>query len=106
MQTKKTSDAKKELIKVVNAMLSEKIDLIEGVRKICSLRFDIGDPENVIFYVIRGIDSETDTFPLGDVRSNWDFDALARIDKEIDNYLSENKKDILESCREILKTYS
>jgi hypothetical protein len=46
---------KAELIAVANAMLDGTMDLIEGVRKICSLRFAVGDPDNDVFMP----DSET-----------------------------------------------
>ena len=95
-----------EMVSVAKAMLSGKMHLIEGVRQICSLRFDVNDPENVVFLVIRGIDSETDHFPLGSVRSYCNSDYLHEMDIEIGNYLENARADILKSCQEIIRVFS
>jgi len=36
-----------------------------------------------VLLVFTGIDSETDTLPIGDVRQHWRLDALERKDREI-----------------------
>lgn len=95
-----------ELIVVANAMLDGKMDLIEGVRKICSLRFAVGDPENDVFMPIRAIESETDHFPLGEVRSRCAADYLRQMDAEMQRYLSDARQDILDACKEIIRIFS
>lgn len=95
-----------ELIAVANAMLDGKMDLIEGVRKICSLRFAVGDPDNDVFMPIRAIESETDHSPLGEMRSRCAPDYLRRMDAEMQRYLSDARQDILEACKEIIRIFS
>ena len=97
---------KAELIAVANAMLDGKMDLIKGVRKICSLRFAVGDPDNDVFMPIRAIESETDHFPLGEVRSRCTPDYLRRMNAEVQHYLSNARQDILEACKEIVRVFS
>jgi len=95
-----------ELVVVANSMLDERMNLIEGVRKICSLRFTVGDPENDVFMPIRAIDSETDHFPIGEIRSRCAPDYLQRMDAEMQDYLSDARPYILEACKEIISVFS
>lgn len=95
-----------ELIAIANAMLDGQMNLIEGVRKICSLRFTVDDPDNDVFIPIRAIESETDHFPLGEVRSQCASDYLQKIDVEMQSYLSDTRQDILDACKEIIRTFS
>ena len=91
-----------ELVTVVTAMLEDRLNLIEGVRKICALRHQIGDPENEAFMPIRAIESETDHFPLGKMRDQCDVNYLERMDAEMNRYLADAKQDILLACKEII----
>lgn len=95
-----------ELVKLANTMLADNINLIEGIRQICGLRFAVADPENEVFLAIRGIESETDTFPLGQARSNYSREYLQRMDVEMQGYLAESKNDILQACQKIVQTFS
>jgi len=97
---------KDELIAIATAMLEGKMNLIEGVRRICALRFAVGDPDNDVFVPIRAIESETDHFPLGQARSHCAPTYLQQIDAEIERYLSDATKDIVDACREILRVYA
>jgi len=94
-----------ELVFVATSMLGGKINLIEGVRKICSLRHAIGDPDNEVFMMIRAIESETDHFPLGQMRERCAKDYLQRVDNEMQNYIIDAKEDILKACREIVQIF-
>lgn len=105
-QTERLSAKRHELIALASSMLAGETNLIEGVRKICTLRFAIEDPENEVFLAIRGIETETDVFPLGEMRTNCHTEYLKRMDSEMQSYLSEAQEDILQACREIIKTFS
>ena len=63
------SETRAELVRVATAMINCEVGLIEGVRKHCSLSYAVGDPDNEVFLPIHAIDSETDHFPIGEVRS-------------------------------------
>lgn len=102
----KQEQARLELLEVANSMLGGKIHLIEGCRKICSLRHKVGDADNQIFIPIRGVESETDHYPLGDARKICDQDYLKKIDAEMEQYIAEVKNTILQSCKEIIKVYA
>lgn len=97
---------RRELVAVAESMLAGGVNLLEGVRRICALRFVVKDPENRAFLAIRAIDSETDHFPLGAMRASCHPEYLKRADDEICAYLAEANEDILQACREIVKAFS
>jgi hypothetical protein len=97
---------REELVMVATAMLAGEKDLLEGVREICSLRHAAGDPENKVFHKLRTVDSETDHFPLGDVRSQWLLERLSQLDIEKARYLDEARADILSACKAIIDEFS
>lgn len=101
-----TTDKRAELISVATAMLNGKMNLIEGVRKICSLRHAVGDPDNEVFMPIRTIESETDHFPLGQMRERCAKDYLQRVDNEMQCYIVDVQDIILTACREIIRIFS
>lgn len=105
-QVDSPSSKREELVGLANSMLAGEVNLIEGVRKMCSLRFAIGDPENDVFIPLRAIDSETDHYPLGEMRARCADDYLRRMDTEMENYLEEARQDILDVCRDIVRIYS
>ena len=101
-----TLDKRAELVAVATAMLENRLDLIEGVRKICALRHAIGDSANDVFVPIRAIDSETDHFPLGEIRAQCASDYLERMDLEMEHYLADASDDIFRACKEIVRVFS
>jgi hypothetical protein len=95
-----------ELVAVAAGMLAGGINLIDGMRRICKLRFAIEDPENEVFLPIRAMESETDSFPLGEMRSYCSEDYLKQADAEMKIYLADAGDDILQACREIVRAFS
>ena len=96
---------RKDLVSTARAVLSGGMHPIAGIRQILSLSNAIGDAGEEVFASLRAIDSETDHFPVGDQRSNWDPEILKRVDEEIRDYLEDAKGDIAEACNEVVKHY-
>lgn len=97
---------KKEAIAIASSMIDEEINLIEGCRLISSLRHRIGDPDNKIFIPFRSVDSETEHFPLGEMRKMYDIEYLRKVDTEMEEYLIDAKPDIIKACHELIKELS
>lgn len=95
-----------KLVAIANAMLGGEVNLIEGCRVICSLRYESSDPDHQVFLPIRGIESESDHYPLGEYRKQYAPEYLQRIDAEMEKYLVEAQSDILAACREIVQVFS
>ena len=78
---------RQELVNVAKTILNDEIELINGVRKICLLRFEIGDPDNSIFLIFRGVETETEIFPFEEERLRYSKQYLEQMDIEKKNYL-------------------
>lgn len=102
----RSSSGRSEVVAIASRMLAGRINLIEGTRCICALRFGTEDPDNKVFLTFRAIESETDTYPLGAVRSNCSEDYLRRADAEMDVYLQDARAHILQACREVIAAFS
>lgn len=73
-----------ELVRTAREIIDGSVGVIKGCRKLVSLQhqIDVGALD-ADFLPIVGIVSETDELPIGDVRQNWNPDALAELDDEI-----------------------
>jgi len=93
------------IVSVASMMLSGKMDIVSGVRQIVVLLPE-EDRELEMFLPLRGVESETEEFPVGSVRAHWNPDALAKLDRELDEYLSRVEGLVLECCRRIVSNYA
>lgn len=97
-------EIKAEIIEIATKMIEEKIDLLEGCRILVHLQGKLNDPPEA-FFILRGIDSETDIFPTSQAeRKQWNPEVLARLDKEKDEYISSIKEIMIEACSKIVAT--
>lgn len=94
-----------KIVRVAQAMVEGKIQLIQGCRELCGLLSRTSEPERDVFLAIIAVESETDHFPLGDVRKECAPDYLKRMDREIDRYLEDARGDILCACHEIIQIF-
>ena len=78
-------DARRKIGEIAREILNGQLSYIEGARALWRLgpqaRLPARDPDLTIFV---GIDSETDAFPIGEVRDLWDRDALKRLQPDLD----------------------
>lgn len=91
-----------EFTSVIRNMLSGKIDLLVGCRKLIQLRPYIDIEEDEDWLIIVGIESETDDVPLGNERLTWNLDRLRIKDAEIQTYMKKTKPLLLDACRKVL----
>jgi hypothetical protein len=76
------ADQWKLLEQVLKDLRSGRVGITEGCRNVARLRHALGEERNELFLPFVAVDSETDHFPLGDVRTRWSPSALEREDKE------------------------
>jgi hypothetical protein len=99
----KNQAARAQIITIAEEMVSGKMDLVSGARKLCNLRHAIGESENPVFFPIVGFESETDDYPVGGERQQYDSNQLQQLDKEIQEYVEQAKPSVLAACRRILE---
>ncbi|MBD2247992.1 DUF2489 domain-containing protein [Nostoc sp. FACHB-888] len=95
---------KTKIIELATKMIKQEIDLLDGCRILVQLQGELKEsPES--FFVLRGIDSETDIFPISEAeKKQCNPEALSRLDKEKNEYILLVKEEILEACRKIITT--
>ncbi|HCU05793.1 MAG: hypothetical protein A2X77_06070 [Gammaproteobacteria bacterium GWE2_42_36] len=96
---------RKNITNLAQKIIDGSINIIEGCRQISSLKIEKEMRDNSDFLIIRGFESETDEYPLGIVRKNYNQESLRKLDKEIMTYLNESKPVILEACKNLIKKY-
>lgn len=64
-------------------MIAGEIGVIPASRELGYLRHEVDSQLAKVLVTFAAIDSETDALPVGQVRKEWNSDALKRKDKEI-----------------------
>jgi hypothetical protein len=90
------------LIEVLDALLSEHISVTEGCRQVWRLASDLNQRSNKLFLPFVGVYSETDRFPLGEVRTKWSPAALVREDEERARVENHYKSFVTNACKALL----
>ena len=99
----KRDAARRTALEVARGMLDGSIPLIEGCRSIVRLRFDAEIPPSETLNIFVGVESETDDYPVGSVRSEYAPEFLARLDAEVSKYLTEVRPVLVAACRELIR---
>ncbi len=92
-------------VEIASKILDGQIGLIEGVRKLVSLQNEIGNSNDEEFLVFKGVESETDTFPIGDARKNWSEAVLEEKDAEAEEYEGQVREAVAKACRRFIQKY-
>lgn len=97
---------RREIVRVAREIVSDEIDPIAGSRQLISLRSSLQDPNDDVFLLIQGFESETDGYPLGETRSVWSPEYLRSADASVLAYVERARDSIKAVCREIIAKYS
>lgn len=87
---------------LAHAIADGKIGVVEGSWKIRDLAFagaDVDDEMRALFMPFVAVTSETDHFPIGEERANWDPDVLREKDREIRAYDEACRAQMVPHCR-------
>ncbi|KAA0076527.1 hypothetical protein [Tardiphaga sp. P9-11] len=101
-----TAQAKQLLVETAKLMIAGDLDLVEGCRKLIRVSRGcdalLSHPDLV---PIVGFESETDDYPLGEVRSAYEKTYLAKLDQEIAEYSGRARPSVLKACQFIVAMY-
>ena len=95
----------RQIVATARELLADNISVTEAARRITGPATELGKAHDAPFVTFLGIDSETDVFPLGDVRDRWNPSALQKQDAERVRYEAMVRAPALEACREILRIF-
>lgn len=100
------NEVKEKLLDTIELIIANKINLIEGSRRVINLASRAGIIEDKVFLPLIGFESQTDQFPTGEVRKRFNKDYLKQLDREQQEYIDEFKDSIVEACQTKFKKYS
>ena len=100
------STQKNSIISTAFSIVNYDIDLIEGVRMICSFARNLDKDCQDLFIPLFGIDSDTDDLPIGENRIQYSKKYLQKKDEEMREYIPKIKETVFECCREIIDKFS
>jgi DNA-directed RNA polymerase subunit RPC12/RpoP len=72
-----------QILSTAKELISGRLGVIAASRELSRFRQDVEQQIADVLLTFVGIDSETDTLPVGGVRKEWNREALERKDKEI-----------------------
>lgn len=101
-----TNSRRQELLDTAEAILSGRLGIILGSRRMQAFRFDLRDDLDTDFMTFVGIDSQTDHLPVDDERRNWSEEALVRKDIEIAEAEEFHRTEVVEACRRIIARFA
>jgi hypothetical protein len=93
----------KALVDVLGDLLGNRIGVTEACRTIADLGRTLGEGDNDLFLPFVGFDSETDSFPLGQVRERWASTVLRAQDEERIRYEELCRPWLLDAARKLLE---
>jgi len=95
-----------EIATVARKALDGEIDIIEGCRLLVKLASRLEVSESDALKTIIAIESETEALPLGEFRSLWNPESLAKKDAEFAPYIEQVRPLVLEAFRALVQEYS
>lgn len=98
--------AQSRIVEAAQKILAGEMDIVEGCRLLLYLQQLLNDPNDELFMTFIVIASETEHFPVGELRSRWHKDSLARVDAEVGAYITRVRKSVMEACTALVKEYS
>ena|ERR1700685_969529 len=98
-------EAKKALVGLARAIVAGTLNPVVGCRKIVRLRTQVFPQDLPAFDTVRAVESETDDYPVGDIRDRYDSGLLARLDESVGAYLRTVRPALLQACEEIIHQF-
>ena len=99
------ADQRNRAVEVASRILEGSIGLTEGIRNLLLFQKEMGRAKDPEFLFFAGIASETDDFPVGDARKNWNEIALKQKDADLKEYEDRIRPTVLDACRRFVQKY-
>jgi len=90
------------IVSVAKKMLSGDMGIVEGSRLING----VSGRDDDLLDIFMLIASETEDFPVGDLRSLWEKGALERIERRTEAYIDQLRDEVLKTCEMLIQKYS
>ncbi|MBU8900118.1 hypothetical protein KRR26_31385 [Corallococcus sp. M34] len=94
--------ASSQIERTLGLMLAGQLDLLQGCRTLVAHARELERIAPAEFLVIVAIESETDDIPLGEVRTQWNKEALKEVDRLKEAYLGRVEAQLRVACESML----
>lgn len=94
------------LVQIAEAILSDNIDLVSGCRKLESLYYELRPTSPRFNISIKAFVSETDRYPIGEVRTRYQESYLQSLDEQLAIYSERMKAQVFKACKEIIQEFT
>lgn len=92
-----------KILTLAKKILDLKVGIIQGCREMIGLLSERDIDLEKYFLVFKGVESETDALPIGQIRENWNKEQLKLKDKEIEEVENYYKRHVFETCENLIK---
>lgn len=92
-----------QVLHIAKQLVAGKLGVIAASRELSRLRHDVEPQVADVLLTFVGIDSETDTLPIGVVRKEWNPEALERKDRQIAEAERFYRDSAIESACKVIK---
>src|SRR5882757_3419549 len=100
------AETRGEMVRTARGIINDVIGIVSGSRELARLRFGSTTEYDRDVLIFVGIDSESDHFPLGDVRRHWSAEALKAKDAELLDYEARVRERAFQACESFILHYS
>lgn len=97
---------KARIVDLASDILRDRVNLVEGCRKLVQLHAQLDDKDDELFLPIIALESETDHLPVGETRAFWCPEALAKKEKAVEPYLDAMRDEVKAVCRLLVAKYT
>ena len=93
--------------RLVQEIIDNRTDFVEGCRQIADLSHSLNNSErntieeHILF--IKGVFSESDRFPVGEVRKTCSPEHLEELDLDKKNFIAFYRPQVLDACQNIMR---
>lgn len=93
-----------EALKAARSILDETMEPLDACRTLVAALQRCGSviADHPASLVVRGVESETDDFPVGAQRELWDPVELSRLDREREEYWKLVESSVRDACTELI----
>jgi hypothetical protein len=100
--------SKQRIIEISKAIISGQVEIPEGCIAICrerrTLDAHLRDSDELLPFI--SLDSDLDSYPLGEARREWNEKLLEEKDRELGAMIDRARPQIIEACWTLLRKWS
>jgi hypothetical protein len=98
-------DLKKRVCSIAADITQGKVGIVLGVRQLEPLLLRLNMDMDADLMIIKAVDSDSDEYPMGEVRRFWNPEKLKEIDLDREEFEKFYQKDVFNACRILIDKF-